>query len=57
MKEDILSFPLTTNLSAKGTKICNDDMEYGNLKKTSVVITLKNLSLTQIGLAEGNRQN
>ena len=45
MKEDILCFPLTTNLSAKGTKICNDDMEYGNLKKTSVVITPKILVL------------
>ena len=39
-----------TNLSAKGIKICNDDMEYGNLKKTSVVIIPKILILHKSAL-------
>jgi mRNA-degrading endonuclease toxin of MazEF toxin-antitoxin module len=40
-KNDLLILPLTTNLTRKGIRITNNDIEKGSLKKDSVIIVPK----------------
>ena len=40
-KNDFLILPLTTNLKRDGIILVNDDIEYGSLKKESVVVVPK----------------
>ncbi len=54
-KNDWLVLLLITNLSREGVVITRDDLEWGSLKKTSVIIVPKMTAIDRVLIQEAHR--